>query len=69
MVKCTRGNPSICYQSEAVHHFKSHSLLMMMMMMIIMMMIFAFLYLVADRVGSEFWKQQERIGDDLSGMQ
>ena len=44
-------------------------MMMMMMMMIIMMMIFAFLYFVADRVGSEFWKQQERIGDDLSGMQ
>ena len=67
MVKRSRGNPSICYQSEAVQHFKSNGLLMLMMIMI--MMIVAFLYFVADRVGSEFWKQQERIGDDLSGMQ
>ena len=22
-----------------------------------------------DRIGSEFWSQQERIGDDLSGIQ
>ncbi len=28
-----------------------------------------YLWFVSDRVGSEFWQQQEAVGNDLTGLQ